>query len=127
MNEMRLLAPLVFLLLSIISQHAHSQERFNISKCPLENPKCKDPDPLKLSFEVDVKNQKILVTMHDMPDKGKKDIIIWDAKLCSIFDKKNWDCHSPSFSWRYRMVGGELRYITNPSGQYIYTSEKLFL
>lgn len=87
-----------------------SQPIYKIHSC--ENKvKCIDPDPINLSFKVDIANNKVLMQVHE----GNKitRTIIRDKPDCTVFDVLNWICRAEIDSCptsEYKMSNGNLTY-----------------
>ena len=103
---------LIILLLTLLTA-CNDINKFITYSCPYGYEDCKVDDPLITSYQVDIKNQRILVTIYE---KNKPiGNLIWTKDECNIFDEKNWKCIGRSGSvtfWSFEMIQGNL--IKNP-------------
>jgi hypothetical protein len=101
----------LLILIFFIPVVCFSQTIYKIHSCEKKE-KCIDPNPILLSFKVDIPNNKVLMQIHE----GKKiiDTIIRDKEDCSVFDASNWSCKSQKINscplHEYKMTNGNLTY-----------------
>ena len=87
-----------------------SQTIYKIHSCEKKE-KCIDPNPILLSFKVDIANNKVLMQLHE--EKKIVDTQIRDKEDCSVFDALNWSCKSNLDGCplhEYKMTNGNLTY-----------------